>query len=51
MFMPSKHDDQDDDKNNYYYNEHIDIRQFFTHQNFPNPDLSKFTPSKFCAIR
>ena len=27
-------------------NEHIDISQFFTHQNFPNPDLSKFSTVK-----
>ena len=30
------------DKNN----EHAGIRQFFTRQNFPNPDLSKFSTTK-----
>ena len=27
-------------------NEHIGIRQFFTRQNFPNPDSSKFSTVK-----
>ena len=37
----SKHDDQDDK-----LNEHIGIHQFFTRQNFPNPDLSIFSTVK-----
>ena len=32
-------------------NEHIGIRQFFTSQNFPNSDSSKFSLSKFCTIQ
>ena len=43
--MRSKHDDQDDDKIT-IINEHIGIRQFFTRQNFPNPDSSKFSTVK-----
>ena len=33
---------------NYLYelNEYIGIRQFFTRQDFPNPDLSKFSTIK-----
>ena len=37
-----KHDDQDDDR----LNTLLGIRQFFTCQNFPNPDLSEFSTVK-----
>ena len=44
MFTRSNNDVQDDDK--IIINEHIDIRKFFTRQNFPNPDSSKFSTVK-----
>ena len=31
-------------------NEYIGIHQFFTRQTFPNPDSSKFPPSKVAII-